>query len=103
MNPPRLKPRFCNPVRRAVVWKRFRTRAGIVVRACRPMYEAIMCIRYYGSGRRFEPERVMNDYKAYASRRLNRMGLDGQNRKRTMALEAATYLGSHAICRGRAE
>ena len=29
-----------------------------------------------------EPERVMNDFKAYASRRLNGMGLDGANRKR---------------------
>ncbi len=28
------------------------------------------------------PERVMNDFKAYASRRLNRMGLDGPDRKR---------------------
>ncbi len=28
------------------------------------------------------PERAMNDFKAYASRRLNRMGLDGPNRKR---------------------
>ena len=28
------------------------------------------------------PERVRNDFKAYASRRLNRMGLDGPNRKR---------------------
>jgi len=29
-----------------------------------------------------EPERVMNDFKAYASRHLNRMGLDTPNRKR---------------------
>ena len=29
-----------------------------------------------------EPERVMNDFKAYASRRLNRMSLDAPNRKR---------------------
>lgn len=28
------------------------------------------------------PERVMSDLKAYASRRLNRMGLDEPNRKR---------------------
>ena len=28
------------------------------------------------------PERVMNDFKAYASRRLNQMGLDGPSRKR---------------------
>lgn len=28
------------------------------------------------------PERVMSDFKAYASRRLNRMGLDGAGRKR---------------------
>ena len=28
------------------------------------------------------PERVMNDFKAYASRRLNQLGLDGVNRKR---------------------
>ena len=28
------------------------------------------------------PERVMNDFKAYASHRLNLMGLDGPNRKR---------------------
>lgn len=28
------------------------------------------------------PERVLNDFKAYASRRLNRMGLDEPNRKR---------------------
>ena len=29
-----------------------------------------------------EPERVMNDFKAYASRRLNRTNLDKPNRKR---------------------
>ena len=29
-----------------------------------------------------EPERVMNDFKVYASRRLNGMGLDEPNRKR---------------------
>ena len=29
-----------------------------------------------------EPERVMNDFKAYASRRLNRMSLDHPDRKR---------------------
>ena len=29
-----------------------------------------------------EPERVMNDFKAYASRRLTRLGLDGPDRKR---------------------
>ena len=29
-----------------------------------------------------EPERVMNDFKAYASRRLTRMSLDEPNRKR---------------------
>jgi REP element-mobilizing transposase RayT len=29
-----------------------------------------------------EPERVMNDFKAYASRRLTRMSLDNPNRKR---------------------
>jgi REP element-mobilizing transposase RayT len=29
-----------------------------------------------------EPEQVMNDFKSYASRRLNRMGLDNPNRKR---------------------
>ncbi len=29
-----------------------------------------------------EPERVMKDFKAYASRRLNRMSLDHPNRKR---------------------
>jgi REP element-mobilizing transposase RayT len=29
-----------------------------------------------------EPERVMNDFKAYASRRLTRMSLDDPNRKR---------------------
>jgi REP element-mobilizing transposase RayT len=28
------------------------------------------------------PERVMSDFKAYASRRMNRMGLDEPNRKR---------------------
>jgi REP element-mobilizing transposase RayT len=28
------------------------------------------------------PERVMGDFKAYASRRLNRMSLDAPNRKR---------------------
>src|SRR3954453_10852135 len=28
-----------------------------------------------------EPERVMNDFKAYASRRINRMSLDEPNRK----------------------
>ena len=28
------------------------------------------------------PEKVMNDLKSYASRRLNRMGLDESNRKR---------------------
>jgi hypothetical protein len=28
------------------------------------------------------PVRVMNDFKAYASRRPNRMGLDGPNRRR---------------------
>jgi hypothetical protein len=28
------------------------------------------------------PERVMNDFKAYAGRRLNGMGLDGTKRKR---------------------
>ena len=28
------------------------------------------------------PERVIDDFKAYASRRLNRMGLEGRNRKR---------------------
>jgi REP element-mobilizing transposase RayT len=28
------------------------------------------------------PERVMSDFKAYASRHLNRMGLDAKNRKR---------------------
>lgn len=28
------------------------------------------------------PERVMNDFKAYASRRLNRLGVDEPNRKR---------------------
>ena len=29
-----------------------------------------------------QPERVMSDFKAYASRRLNRMSLDQPNRKR---------------------
>lgn len=29
-----------------------------------------------------EPERVMNDFKAYSSRRLNRMKLDAPDRKR---------------------
>jgi len=29
-----------------------------------------------------QPERVMNDFKAYASRRLNRISLDQPNRKR---------------------
>jgi REP element-mobilizing transposase RayT len=29
-----------------------------------------------------EPERIMNDFKSYASRRLNRMELDIPNRKR---------------------
>jgi hypothetical protein len=28
------------------------------------------------------PERVLGDFKAYASRRLNQMGLDGPDRKR---------------------
>jgi REP element-mobilizing transposase RayT len=28
------------------------------------------------------PEQIMNDFKAYASRRLNRMGVDGPDRKR---------------------
>ena len=45
------------------------------------MCEAITCIPWWLEAE-IPPERLMNDFKAYASRRLNRMGLDGPNRKR---------------------
>ena len=55
------------------------------------------------------PERVMSDFKAYASRRLNRMTLDEPSRKamgtpwqHAMAVETAAYLGGHAVRRRRA-
>lgn len=55
------------------------------------------------------PEQIMNDFMAYASRHLNRMGLDETGRKtmgtawqHTMALEAAACLGGHPVRRSRA-
>ncbi|HXB71407.1 MAG TPA: transposase [Candidatus Acidoferrales bacterium] len=55
------------------------------------------------------PERVMSDFKAYVSRRLNQMRLDGPNRKamgtpweHAMAVEATARFGGHPVCRGRA-
>jgi REP element-mobilizing transposase RayT len=51
------------------------------------------------------PERIRNDYKAYASRHLNRMGLESPGRKRwgspwkhAMALESEACLGGHPVC-----
>ena len=56
-----------------------------------------------------EPERVMNDFKVYASRRLTRMSLDDPNRKpmgtpreHTMAVESTARLRSHTVRSRRA-
>jgi REP element-mobilizing transposase RayT len=38
------------------------------------------------------PEKVMNDYKAYSSRRLNEAGIDGHNRKRWSRHGSTIYL-----------
>ena len=72
----------------------------------RPMCAPLTCIRVVEAG--VPPERVMGDFKAYASRQLNRMGLDEPDRKRwtghgsTMALEIPTHRVSYSICRLRA-
>src|SRR6266496_3146556 len=42
-----------------------------------------------------EPERVMNDFKIYASRRLTRMSLDEPNRKRWARHGSTRWLGNH--------
>jgi len=40
------------------------------------------------------PERVMNDLKSFASRRLNELGFDGTNRKRWAATEVPDGYGN---------
>jgi REP element-mobilizing transposase RayT len=52
------------------------------------------------------PERVMSDFKAYASRHLNRMRLDGTESEamgtpwqHTMAVETTACLGGHPVRR----
>jgi hypothetical protein len=45
------------------------------------------------------PERVMNDLQSYASRCLNRLGLDDPARKRWARHEC---VGGNSVCRGRA-
>jgi hypothetical protein len=59
-------------------WKRFRKcpriTAGIYWRRSNHVHAVVEA--------EVPPERVMSDFKAYASRRLNRMRLDGPGRKR---------------------
>lgn len=48
------------------------------------------------------PERVMNDFKSYASRWLNRLGRDGPERKRwALAMEGPGRTRSDTVRRGR--
>jgi hypothetical protein len=43
------------------------------------------------------PERIMNDFKAYASRHLNRMGLEGPGRKRWARHGSTRWLWKHIV------
>ena len=43
------------------------------------------------------PARIMNDYKAYASRHLNRMGLEGPGRKRWARHGSTRWLWKHIV------
>jgi REP element-mobilizing transposase RayT len=52
-----------------------------------------------------QPERIMNDLKSYASRFLNRLGLDDATRKRwgaawkyTLVVEEGECVGSDSVC-----
>ena len=46
-----------------------------------------------------EPQRVLNDFKAYASRRLNQMSVDDPNRKRWHAMGAPAGCGNRSASR----
>lgn len=47
------------------------------------------------------PEKIMSDFKSYASRALNRLGHDGSDRKRWRAMEAPDGCGRTSMCRKR--
>jgi len=68
------------------------------------MCEAVMCTTVVGAG--VPPERVMSDFKGYASRRLesdelglNRTGSDGTPWQHTVAVETTARLGGHSVCK----